>query len=175
MTKFLNISVDNTLGGNSASDEVVSSQKAIKTYVDNHSGGGSNIDNLSITQNASNKIQTVGVIDQNNTTTALKQWSGTKAQYDAIATKDANTVYNITDDTLPSNLANVDLSNLSQTGQAVIDGKANTSLSNLDSTGQALFTAKLDADKIQQVSTLPVSPVAGTLYLIPEWGNNANI
>ena len=27
---------------------------------------------------------------------------------------------------------------------------------------------KLDADKIQQVSTLPVSPVAGTLYLIPE-------
>ena len=34
MTKFLNISVDNTLGGNSPSDETVSSQKAIKTYVD---------------------------------------------------------------------------------------------------------------------------------------------
>ena len=31
MTKFLNISTDDTLGGNSPSDEVVSSQKAIKT------------------------------------------------------------------------------------------------------------------------------------------------
>ena len=90
-----------------------------------------------------------GVVDQNNASTPLKQWSGTKAQYDAIVSKDANTLYNITDDTTPSNFANVDLSNLSQTGQA-------------------LFTAKLDADKIQQVSTLPVSPVAGTLYLIPE-------
>lgn len=40
MTKFLNISTDNTLGGSSASDEVVSSQKALKTYIDNHSGGG---------------------------------------------------------------------------------------------------------------------------------------
>ena len=35
MTKFLNISVDNTLGGSSPSDETVSSQKAIKTYIDN--------------------------------------------------------------------------------------------------------------------------------------------
>lgn len=34
MTKFLNISTDNTLGGNSPSDDIVSSQKAIKGYVD---------------------------------------------------------------------------------------------------------------------------------------------
>lgn len=33
MTKFLNISTDTTLGGNSASDSVVSSQKAVKAYV----------------------------------------------------------------------------------------------------------------------------------------------
>lgn len=38
MTKFLNISTDNTLGGNSSSDNVVSSQKALKTYIDNHGG-----------------------------------------------------------------------------------------------------------------------------------------
>lgn len=38
MTKFLNISTDNTLGGNSPSDEVVSSQKALKTYIDAQSG-----------------------------------------------------------------------------------------------------------------------------------------
>lgn len=40
MTKFLNISTDATLGGNAPSDELAVSQKAIKTYVDNHSGGG---------------------------------------------------------------------------------------------------------------------------------------
>lgn len=34
MTKYLNISTDTTLGGLSPSDEVVSSQKAIKDYVD---------------------------------------------------------------------------------------------------------------------------------------------
>lgn len=38
MTKFLNISKDNTLGGSSASDEVVSSQKAVKEYCDSKVG-----------------------------------------------------------------------------------------------------------------------------------------
>jgi hypothetical protein len=36
MTKFLNISTDNTLGGSSPSDVAVSSQKAVKEYVDSH-------------------------------------------------------------------------------------------------------------------------------------------
>ena len=44
MTKFLNISTDNTLGGNSASDELVSSQKATKDYIDSLS-----VDSLSDT------------------------------------------------------------------------------------------------------------------------------
>ena len=39
MSKFLNISTDNTLGGNSSADNIVSSQKAVKDYVDAHSGG----------------------------------------------------------------------------------------------------------------------------------------
>lgn len=55
MTKFLNISTDNTLGGASPSDETVSSQKAIKEYVDgatvkdnNVEWGGPNLlDNVS--------------------------------------------------------------------------------------------------------------------------------
>lgn len=57
------------------------------------------IDNKSITTNSSDELQTVGVIDSNNTTNAIKTWTGTKAQYDAITTKDASTLYNITDDT----------------------------------------------------------------------------
>ena len=56
------------------------------------------IDEISITTNPDDELQTVGVIDQNNTTNAIKTWTGTKAQYDAIVTKDSNTLYNITDD-----------------------------------------------------------------------------
>ena len=39
-SKFLNLSTDTTLGGSGASDTTVSSQKAIKAYVDNHATGG---------------------------------------------------------------------------------------------------------------------------------------
>lgn len=55
------------------------------------------IDNLSITENSSDELQTIGVIDQNNTSNAIKAWTGTKAQYDAIVTKDNNTQYTCTD------------------------------------------------------------------------------
>ena len=34
-SKFLNLSTDNTLGGNSPSDDKAVSEKAIKNYVDN--------------------------------------------------------------------------------------------------------------------------------------------
>ena len=70
----------------------------INEIIDNLSGGSVDIDNLSITENASNEIQTVAVID-NRSGNAIKTWTGTKSQYDAITTKDANTLYNITDDT----------------------------------------------------------------------------
>ena len=56
------------------------------------------IDNSTITKNGSNQIQTVGYKDV-RTSNTLKTWTGTRAQYDAIVTKDANTLYNITDDT----------------------------------------------------------------------------
>lgn len=57
------------------------------------------IDNKSITQNSSNQIQTVGVIDQNNTSNAIKTWTGTKDEFDDIVTKDAHTLYTTTDET----------------------------------------------------------------------------
>ena len=74
-----------------ANGKVAASNKAI-TYI------GGDGDNLSITKNASDKLETVGVINQNNTTSAIKTWTGTLAQYNAIAIKDSNTLYNITDD-----------------------------------------------------------------------------
>ena len=57
------------------------------------------LDNKSIKLNGSSQLQTVGVINQNNPTTAIKTWTGTKAQYDAIESKDPNTLYNVIDDT----------------------------------------------------------------------------
>lgn len=50
------------------------------------------VDNSTITKNASDQLQTVAVKD-NRSGNAIKTWTGTKAQYDAIATKDANTLY----------------------------------------------------------------------------------
>ena len=56
-------------------------------------------DNLSITKDSNNRLQTVGVINSRDSSTAIKTWTGTKAQYEAIVSKNANTLYNITDDT----------------------------------------------------------------------------
>ena len=57
------------------------------------------IDGITITKNSDDELQTVAVIDQNNTSNGIKTWTGTRAEYDAIVTKDVNTLYNITDDT----------------------------------------------------------------------------
>ena len=67
--------------------------KAVADEVENST------DNITITSNIStNKIQTVGIINQNSGSPALKSWSGTSSQYNSILSKDANTLYNITDD-----------------------------------------------------------------------------
>jgi hypothetical protein len=49
------------------------------------------LDGKSITKNTSDELQTIGVINQNDTTTALKVWSGDEADLPAI--KDSNTFY----------------------------------------------------------------------------------
>lgn len=59
---------------------------------------GVTTDGTTINKNSSGELQTIGVINQNDATKAIKSWSGTKAQYDALPTKDADTLYNITDD-----------------------------------------------------------------------------
>lgn len=55
------------------------------------------LDNTSITLNGSSQLQTVGVINSRDSSTAVKTWTGTKAQYDDIVTKDPNTEYFCTD------------------------------------------------------------------------------
>lgn len=64
----------------------------------NIQGGTATIDNLSITNNTDGEIQTIGTINQNDNTEALKEWKGTLAEYNAIEEKDDSTKYYIMDD-----------------------------------------------------------------------------
>lgn len=55
------------------------------------------VDYRTINRNLSDELQTIGVIDQQSGN-ANKVWTGTLAQYNAIVTKDDDTLYIITDD-----------------------------------------------------------------------------
>ena len=70
-----------------------------KYYADQakQAAAGAVVDNISINRNTDGELQTIGVINQNAPTTAIKTWTGTKAQYNAIITKDINTIYICTD------------------------------------------------------------------------------
>lgn len=69
-------------------------------------GGSADIDELTITENSSNKIQTVAQINQNNSvgaTAVLYDWVGTLSEYttNAIATNHPTWICYITDDEAP--------------------------------------------------------------------------
>jgi hypothetical protein len=58
----------------------------------------SDVQELNI-NNTTYDIKAKSVVDTNSG--ALKFWSGTQAQYEAIVTKDSNTIYNVNDTTAP--------------------------------------------------------------------------
>ena len=81
-----------------------------------------NIDELTITKNGDDEIQTVAVID-NNSGNALKTWTGTSAQYQSIVTAgttDSNTLYNVTDDAGTTYFADKNFSNITNTAKIAI-------------------------------------------------------
>lgn len=89
------------------------------------------VDNKSVSLNSNDEIQTIGVIDQNDTTKAIKTWTGTKAQYEAIVsggTVDANTNYAYPD----SDDISVDINQIATD----LNLKAGTDLSNLTNAGK---------------------------------------
>lgn len=59
--------------------------------------GGVEKDNITITENTNGKLQVIGVLNANNNT-VTKIWTGTLAEYNAITSKDAGTIYYITDE-----------------------------------------------------------------------------
>ena len=62
-------------------------------------GGGGDVvvDNSTIIKNNDSSITAIALREQRNSQ-AIKEWVGTKAQYDALNSKDSNTKYIITDD-----------------------------------------------------------------------------
>lgn len=83
-------------------------------------GKASNADGTTIVDNGTN-ISTVAVKEQNNAL-AIKEWVGTSAQYEAITTKDPNTIYTVTDEADVAEIV-VD-STLSPTSTNAIQNKA---------------------------------------------------
>lgn len=55
-----------------------------------------------------------------------------------------------------------------EVGEGALANKANISLSNLDATGQAVLDAKANAAQFQVVSALPAEPDPNVFYFIPE-------
>jgi hypothetical protein len=93
-------------------------------------GGGSidNVDNETIIIQDDGSISAQGVLDQNaEDLTAIKFWSGTLEEYEALGEWDDDTIYNVTDDVVETGTeigANLSLSNLNEEGEARFDAKA---------------------------------------------------
>ena len=77
----------------------------INEIIDNLGGGGGSvsIDGTSITQNASSQLQAIGLIASGIASGALKFVVCTQAEYNAMASHDATTLYIISDDLVSGN------------------------------------------------------------------------
>lgn len=111
-TKYLNLDTDSSFSANS--DYLIPSQKAIKSAIDKKADISSlskvattneytDLNNIpkfnvnSIKKDANSQYQTIGTVETNKNL-IIKNWVGTRAEYDALATKDDNTLYSITDE-----------------------------------------------------------------------------
>ncbi len=168
ITPNYDLDVDTSLGGNSASDYVISSQKAIKTYVDNNSGGGtatdvqingtsitsSNVANI-ITNSAynasSNKIATMTDVPTVNNATLTIQKNGTTVN-SFTANASSNVTANITVPTTASDVgaADTDLSNLSATGNLKLCGNIVKKDQNVISSTSLNGSSNLDKKSVLQ-------------------------
>ena len=71
----------------------------MSTYLGNQLISGKNRpDGSTIDYNSSGRLQAAGALNRNSGGSPVKFWTGTRAEYDAIETKDPGTLYNVTDD-----------------------------------------------------------------------------
>jgi hypothetical protein len=74
--------------------------KTIAGFGGGGSGGGvANVDEITIITQLNGSISALGTIDQNSSElSALKSWTGTLSEYEAMESHDIDTLYYITDD-----------------------------------------------------------------------------
>lgn len=80
-TNHYDLDSDSLLGGSSASDLIIPSQKAVKTYVDNNSGGSSSLSGLTdVTLTSPSNGQVLGYdgskwVNATKTLVTIRDWS----------------------------------------------------------------------------------------------------
>lgn len=95
-----------TQGGTTKGTFTANAGTDVTIALDAGGSGSVAFDSISISENESDELQAIGLINQNDTTTATQEWIGTKEEYDAIVTKDANTRYIVTDEDETTTYAN---------------------------------------------------------------------
>ena len=66
--------------------------------------------------------------------------------------------------------SNIDLSNLSSVGQAILDQKASINLNNLSAAGQAILDAKIEAEALTEQNGYIKFKLNGISNIILQWG-----
>lgn len=148
--------VTNTVGTNymihvDSSDNWTNDSRAIPTFISD------------LTDNTSSYPidKARSVVDQNSG--SVKMWTGTKAEYDAIATKDTNTLYNITDD----NTADAYEAYTKSEADTLLGNKADIDFTNVTNSAKiTMANASMPSD-IYVALTLGAS---GTQYTAPADG-----
>lgn len=145
-------------------------------------------DDSTIKVNATtNKLYAVAVKDSRDTTNAtnVKSWTGTKAEYDAITTKDDDTIYYVADDTIKSQfITNLDLlamlNSLYPVGSVYIGTQTTCPLATLISdsswelveSGRALWTGNGSNGNSKIAAGLP--NITGRLMTNSQWGDECS-
>lgn len=131
------------------------------------SGGGS-ADNVTTRLNTDNETEVIGIYTTQNS--SRKIWEGTKAQYDALTTKDADTYYYITDGAISYNDLTDRPTIPSKTSDLTNDSNFITS-SYHDSTKQDTLTSGTNIKTINNTSLLG----SGNISVQPTLTSGTNI
>lgn len=109
-----------------------------------------------------------GIIDS-NTSNTIKTWTGTKAQYDALSSKDSNTLYNITDD--ESNIVNT-INDLINTTKNMLSSAFPVGSVYLSTTSTCPLASLISGSTWQQLGTSIITSVNTS---VPVKGNGKSI
>lgn len=177
-TKYLNLDTDSSFSANS--DYIIPSQKAVKSAIDKKADISSlskvattneytDLNNIpkfnvnSIKKDTNSQYQTIGTVETNKNL-IIKNWVGTRAEYDALTTKDDNTLYSITDEAeslIVNTYTQAEIDYLLNTKYNIIEADAkfatktenNTKVAKAGDTMTGNLVIKTNADTISHYAT----------------------